>query len=103
MAMMDSTESWRVKSAPATAPRLMTMISADRMKSVRTAPLILFALERDHVDGLVLQGLGARRMMAFGGSAVRKVFVRQLFDAFIAKECAAQHQQRRHGPRRERA
>ncbi|MNL56106.1 hypothetical protein D3C87_1795720 [compost metagenome] len=41
MAMMDSTETWRVKSAPATAPRLMTMISADRMKSVRTAPLIL--------------------------------------------------------------
>ncbi|MNJ58805.1 hypothetical protein D3C77_544580 [compost metagenome] len=41
MAMMDSTATWRVKSAPATAPRLMTMISADRMKSVRMAPLIL--------------------------------------------------------------
>ena len=40
-AMPTSTASCVQKSACATAPSVMAMISADRMKSVRTAPLIL--------------------------------------------------------------
>src|SRR5690606_553235 len=40
-AMVDSTSTWVVKVAAATVPRVMATISAERMKSVRTAPLIL--------------------------------------------------------------
>ncbi|MNR65092.1 hypothetical protein D3C85_1880020 [compost metagenome] len=41
MAIPDSTMICWVSGASATVPRVMAMISADRMKSVRTAPLIL--------------------------------------------------------------
>ncbi|MNP46974.1 hypothetical protein D3C76_1410090 [compost metagenome] len=41
MAMPDSTMICWLSGASATVPRVMAMISADRMKSVRTAPLIL--------------------------------------------------------------
>ena len=38
--MPTSTPTRKAREAPATAPRVMTTISAERMKSVRTAPLI---------------------------------------------------------------
>ncbi|MCY1552026.1 hypothetical protein D9M68_883990 [compost metagenome] len=40
MEMPTSTATWRAKLASATLPKVMTMISAERMKSVRTAPWI---------------------------------------------------------------
>ena len=37
-ATLHSTPNWVAKLSPCTVPRLMTMISADKIKSVRTAP-----------------------------------------------------------------
>ena len=98
-AMAASTATCCPNGAPATVPREMTMISADRMKSVRTAPLILSFSSatmstdssRHRVQQLVVVLLVLVR-------AVQE-FVRQLFEALVAQEGAAQHQQRRDRPR----
>ncbi|MNL11982.1 hypothetical protein D3C87_1328410 [compost metagenome] len=65
--------------------------------------LDLVAFKRNHVHRCVLQGLRARLVVALVRFAMRQEFVRQFLYAFVAEERAAQHQQRRHRPGRERA
>src|SRR6185369_9625932 len=52
-AIAPSTASWTANALSATVPSVMAMISAERMKSVRTAPLILsFSTTRRSIFGL---------------------------------------------------
>jgi hypothetical protein len=80
---------------------VIAMISADRMKSVRTAPLILSrSTATRSTCGIGQRG---RQRFVFGRFLVRAVheLVRELLKAFEAEKGAAHHQQRRHRPGRE--
>ena len=102
-AMPASTATCVPNDAAATVPRVMTMISAERMKSVRMAPWILSfsRATRSTVGSASACGeFGVMRVVL--GSAVQKL-VRQFLEAFEAEKRAAQHQQRRHRPWREGA
>ena len=102
-AMAASTSNLRQNGASATVPSVMTMISADRMKSVRTAPLILsFSSASRSTAGScsALHQLGVvRRVLVL---AVQEL-VGELLDALEAEKGAADHEQRRHRPGRQGA
>ena len=79
------------------------MISAERMKSVRIAPLILSfsnATRSTLGSATACDELGVVRVVLVLGV---QELVRQLLDALEAEEGAADHQQRRHRPGHERA
>ena len=85
----------------ATVPSAMTMISADRMKSVRIAPRIL---SFSTASSSSRERASAARCAAWcaSSSAFRvQQLVRDLLEALVAQEQAADHQQRRDRPRQE--
>ena len=78
------------------------MISADRMKSVRIAPLILSRSNATMIDGRIDERI-EQLLLVLASSDEWQKSVRDLLEAFVAEEQAADHQQRRDRPRRERA
>ena len=101
-AMPTSTATRTPNAAVPTVPSVITMISADRMKSVRMAPLILSrSTARGSTVGIDQDGaqfLAVRVVLR----AVHER-VRDLLEALVAEEQAAGHQQRRDRPGRDRA
>ena len=84
--------------AVATVPSVITMISAERMKSVRTAPLIL-SFSSATRSTLGSSDTSTSSAWCASSSALRvQQLVRQLLEALEAQEGAAEHQQRRHRP-----
>ncbi len=84
-------------------PSEITMISADRMKSVRIAPLILSFSNAPCPPSRRPTALTSSAWCCSSSSGLCRKLVRQLLDALEAQVGAADHQQRRDRPRRERA
>ena len=101
--MPASTATRVAKGASATTPSVITMISADRMKSVRTAPLIFaFSAATTSTAGSDV----AAHQLGVARGVLRPTVqepVRELLEALVAEIGAAEHEQRRHRPGQEGA